>query len=1265
MPGEKEMAENAGGIYYDIEMDVRGLLVAQQRVNQRLDLMERGFDGTTRAVNNTERSMSSLSGVAVALAAALSVKQVSEYADAWATVNNKLSNSLRPNEQLADVTERVFNITQQTRGSLDATASLYARLERATRQYGTSADDLAKLTTIINQGFVVSGATAQEAENAIIQLSQGLASGALRGEEFNSVNEQGNRLIVALADSMGVSIGEMRNMAAQGKLTTDVVVNGLLSQGAVIGKEFANTTTTISQALQVAGNNITKFFGENSTVKTSAGIFNDAVVTASENIGLLSGALTAVAAIMGSRYVGALTMATAAKVQDTAASIAQSKAASVAAKDAEIEAAAKLRLAEVEKAAAISALNLAEGRLATLKTTNASVAAEVQLAEAQTAEIRTQLAQIQSEKALEAQRLKAQISDQGRIATATRMAELRQAEAALTTQLARAESASQNARATAIVQAEAQVSSSRLAAANATATATAANARYIASQEAATIASRAASVAGGILKGALGLIGGPGGVAMLAAAAIFYFWQKAQLAREEALRFADSLDRVNASMKAMNNTQLRGTIADANKSIRAQKDEISDLQSEVDSLRSRYQNFTPAAQAAAESMGQGADFARQQAEISDQLAQKSRDLANAQEKLARTQDTAAEASRTLTNNMLTSMGVHDGLIEKGSTLEKVQGAVAKAFGLTADEINRANQAGQNFNPKALQISPATAEGEKNILNLKEQNELLKIRDERTRAVRKAEMEQAKVTKNKNQIEEQGRLAGENFDLQKAEEARQEAQRKGEQQDKRSATSAESIAQKLASLKQQSELAAGSTQELSRESAMLRAEQSLGKSASADQIQQARTYAAAVWDTTAALKARNAVPELKENADYTAQKSQLEMLKGVKDAQGNLIISQKQYNQASEQLEQQHQVNLAKIRAQQTVSPMQEARGQIDPVQQLANQHAQELALIQQFETQKGQITQRGLELMNAANTQYEQQRIAAQWALFTQQSVGYEALGAAVDAFGNQASNALTGVITGSMSANDALSSIGSTILNDVINTFVQMGLQQAKSAIMGASVQQATIAATTATQVGALATTTAASTASAGTTMAAWLPAALVASVGSFGAAAIIGGAALVGAFALSKTLSSGRKNGGPVSAGSVYPVGEGNLPEFMQTSKGLFMIPGDDGRVFSNKDVTSGSPSIKKASTGSEYLSQASGSSGSSGSQTSKSISVNVQFYDQTSGGQHSFEAQAMQQGNVLTVDAFLRDLDSAGPMASGMESTYGLRRQANGDY
>jgi hypothetical protein len=96
--------------------------------------------------------------------------------------------------------------------------------------------------------------------------------------------------------------------------------------------------------------------------------------------------------------------------------------------------------------------------------------------------------------------------------------------------------------------------------------------------------------------------------------------------------------------------------------------------------------------------------------------------------------------------------------------------------------------------------------------------------------------------------------------------------------------------------------------------------------------------------------------------------------------------------------------------------MQEARGQIDPVQQLANQHAQELALIQQFETQKGQITQRGLELMNAANTQYEQQRIAAQWEMFTQQTWAMRRW-APRRFIWQSGSNALTGMITGSMSA--------------------------------------------------------------------------------------------------------------------------------------------------------------------------------------------------------------------------------------------------------
>lgn len=1092
------MAENAGSIYYDIEMDVQGLLVAQQRVNQRLDLMERGFDSTTRAVNNTERSMSSLSGVAVALAAALSVKQISEYADAWATVNNKLANSLRPNEQLADVTERVFNITQQTRSSLDATASLYARLERATRQYGTSADDLAKLTTIINQGFVVSGATAQEAENAIIQLSQGLASGALRGEEFNSVNEQGNRLIVALADSMGVSIGEMRNMAAQGKLTTDVVVNGLLSQGAVIGKEFANTTTTISQALQVAGNNVTKFFGENSTVKTGAAIFNDAVVTASENIGVLSAALTAAAAIMGSRYVGALTMSAASQIQSALAAQRQATANAQAAQSALIAATSVKRKAVADKEAALSSLALAQ--------------AEYNVAKGSAAEML----------ALDA-----------------------------------------------LVAAKSRASAASLSLAQAETAQAAASAR-------AAAAASAASVGIGLARGALSLIGGPGGAAMLAASAIFYFWQKDQQAREEALRFADSLDKVNASMKAMNNTQLRGTIADANESIRAQKDEISDLQAEVDSLSSRYRNFTPEAQAVAESLGQGADFARQQAEVSDQLAKKSRDLANAQDKLAQTQETAAEANRTLTNNMLTSMGVHDGLIQKGWSLEQVQSAVAKAFGNTADEINRANQAGQNFNPKALQVSPPTADGDKVILNLEEQNELLKIQDERQRAVTKARMQAAKVTDNPNQISKAGDLAGENYDLQKAEEARHEAQRKGEQQDKRSASAAESVAQKLDKLRAAQNLSTESVEKRRIQEAGLRAEQSLGSGATQKQLEEAR-----------------ALGEANERAAISIQKRK-EAEQGQKYAKQEIAS------------------------AQTTVDP---STGQaVDPLAQINLQEQQKLDALAKYQ----EIDKQNTQLYEDAKTAILQQASYQRQAILQQEQQTYQQnvsslLGESSN-FAGSLADAIGQAAGKSSAAYQALFAISKGFAIAQASLNLQTAISNAMAIPWPANIPAIAQALSAGTQI----------------------------------VSAISG-----------INYSGGRKNGGSVSPGNVYPVGEGNLPELMQTSKGLFMIPGDGGKVFSNKDVTSGSPRIKKASTGSEYQSQSNGDSGSAGSQSTRPIEVNIQFYDQTTGGQHSFAAQAVQEGNVVTVDAFLKDLDRGGPMTSGMMDRFGLSMKASGSF
>jgi tape measure domain-containing protein len=1123
------MAENAGGIYYDIEMDVRGLLTAQQRVNQRLDLMERGFDKTTRSIDTTERSMSSLSRVAVALAAALSVQQVAEYADAWATVNNKLSNSLRPSEQLADVTERVFNITQQTRSSLDATASLYARLERATRQYGTSAGDLAKLTTIINQGFVVSGATAQEAENAIIQLSQGLASGALRGEEFNSVNEQGNRLIVALADSMGVSIGQMRNMAAQGKLTTDVVVSGLLSQGAVIGAEFANTTTTISQALQVAGNNITKFFGENSIVRTGAAIFSDAVVTVSENIGALSAALTAVAAIMGSRYVGALTMSAAAKIKSAAASRTLMAEETLAAQATANKATADLRAATVAKERALDEIRLAEmQKLTAVSATNAAAA-------------------------------------------------------------------------------EQRLSAARIAAA-------AAVDNYNRSLAANNAAQAATSSGAGLVSRALRLVGGVGGAAMLAASAILYFSQRAKEARDDANALADSVNELSSKFQTMSNTELAATIGKLSQSLPELSDAVSDARKEFNDATSAVQ----LQQREIENWGTNTKRGRQAAEAlggaQDRLSVATFELEKAQNRLSQTQSAINIGHATLNGTMRQGLPL---LQREGEEA----GVVAGIMNRLGESINFAAKAKDKFNSSSLMVE-RPKDVQQYLDKLQDQVTLQSELNDRKRAQLKAEQDIRNLGGSEADVNLARDRAAAEFDAQQAQQNNKKSTKESASEAKKLATQQESVNQKLENLRQQSELAASSTQELSRDSAILRAQQSLGSAATQAQIQEAGLYAAKAWDAAAAARgvteAVKAMPEQAENKSYT------ESMQNLKAALNAGKIDLQEYNAATEQMEQQHQANLAKIRSQQVVNPTQQALAEVDPVQQLANQHAQELALIQQFEQQGVLAHQNALALKNAADTQYEQQRTAAQWEILSQQSLGYNMLTSAVDAFSGNASNAITGLLTGTMSAQEAMRSLGNTILNSVINSIVQVGVEALKNYILGQTLGAASVAS---------------SVGMAATTASAWAPAAALASLATLGTNAAPASAGITSTVGLASglALAGARYNGGPVSAGSMYQVGEKGKPEIYQASTGKqYMIPGDNGKVISNKDMQGGG------------------------------LQVNIQFIDQTTGGAHTLQTDTSIQNGIAEIKAYLLD-DQAnnGVITQGYAAAMGQRVVARGAY
>ncbi|EML2487056.1 phage tail tape measure protein [Providencia rettgeri] len=747
-----------------------------------------------RAVESTDAFSASLKRMAATAAGALSISAVLKYSDSWMTLSNKLANATKASETQLEVMKRVFDISQETRASLDGTATLYARLERGTREYGTSATELAKLTTIINQGFTVSGATAQEAENAIIQLSQGIASGVLRGEEFNSVAEQGSRLMVALADSLGVNIGQLRAMAAQGKLTNDVVVNGLLSQGDAIAKEFANTTATLSQGLLIANNNLTKFLGDDELIKSFSAGLRDLAVSGSENLESLTEVFLIGAGVIGARYVGALANASKEKLRTMTASAAQAKSEASVTAAAEQAALATVRRANADKAAIQVSHAKTMQEYESVKATNAASVAEVKLAQAEVNSIKIKISQIEAEKTLEIQRAKSQISEQGRIATATRMAELQQASLVLTRQLAAAETATANARAAAISTAEAKVTASRSAMTAATVAATNATNTYTAAQAAAAAAARAASGSFNLLKGSLALVGGPVGVAMLAGAGLYYYSQQAEQAREKTLGFIHELPELIANLTKLTDIQLKAAAVRNRENIEAQTEEYNKQKDAVDELTRSVKFYREKSEEFKNRKGEEhrADYyLNLLTPAMNELVKKEEELERTSVKLSYAQDTLGiinkELSRRFGEQMHAARQQSDVLEAAGPKVKML----ADAQSFLAQKLGISTNAMKQFNAQSLLLNYGGDDANKFIQGMKQQVELSKVAG-RTRAQLAAEQAAIRAGANSDGIKEARELAGIEYDnLEKQRELN------------KTSTYSESAAQKmLSSLKEQ-------------------------------------------------------------------------------------------------------------------------------------------------------------------------------------------------------------------------------------------------------------------------------------------------------------------------------------------------------------------------------------------------------------------------------------------------------------------------------
>lgn len=226
--------------------DLRNVERAGNRAADALDDAGRRGAKATRSIAD---GFGTLKAAIAGLGLATAIKQVVAIYDEYASITGRLKLVTGSTEQLAKVQEDLFQVAQRTGVSYAETANLYAKTAKNADALGLSQKQLLEFTELTNQAIQVSGATAEEAAGGVRQLGQALASGALRGDEFNSLAQNMPRLRDAIADGLGKSAGELREFAAQGKLTAEVVTRALLSQKDAISREFTQLPVTVGRAM--------------------------------------------------------------------------------------------------------------------------------------------------------------------------------------------------------------------------------------------------------------------------------------------------------------------------------------------------------------------------------------------------------------------------------------------------------------------------------------------------------------------------------------------------------------------------------------------------------------------------------------------------------------------------------------------------------------------------------------------------------------------------------------------------------------------------------------------------------------------------------------------------------------------------------------------------------------------------------------------------------------------------------------------------------
>ncbi|HEK2789095.1 TPA: phage tail tape measure protein [Proteus mirabilis] len=321
-----------------------------------------------RMVSQTAKSSALFARFASVTASALSIHQVINYADSWTELQNRLKLVTESSVELNKATQAVYDIAQKTYQSLDATAQVYQRFADNADRLGLSQQKVAELTETVSKAVAISGASATAAQAALTQFGQALAAGQLRGEELNSVMEQTPALAKAIADGMGVSVGELRKKAQDGEMTIEKVIQALERAADSVDKKFATSVTTVSQGFTNLQSAMTKFIGEANQGTGATQLFTTGMTTLADNLSLVAKVVEGIAITALVAKLSQWTKATYLKNQTT---LNEAKATLQSAEANSVAATSAVRKAWADKEAATSALNRAKMEYQVARGTNA------------------------------------------------------------------------------------------------------------------------------------------------------------------------------------------------------------------------------------------------------------------------------------------------------------------------------------------------------------------------------------------------------------------------------------------------------------------------------------------------------------------------------------------------------------------------------------------------------------------------------------------------------------------------------------------------------------------------------------------------------------------------------------------------------------------------------------------------------------------------------------------------------------------------------